>query len=351
MVVDLRSSGTPARTWGRRGVLLGGLGLTAGLLAACGDNSGNGAAATTGPSGSSGASGTSAFPVTVPGKEGSATLKAAPQRVVAAGYLRDTDLALALGAPLVGVAKNSAFESGLAPWQKPTDKPELFDTTNGLPFEKIAALQPDLIMAADDYTLTQDEANLSKIAPTLSYLTGVGSDSWQTMTTRAGAILGKADEAQQLITKTQDAVTSAKTGNTILAGKTFTFGPVSSLDSFYTINDASDASAQFFAQLGMTLSPKVTSLPSSSTPRRAEISMEHIALLDADVLILAFPDPSIRKQLEAAPLFKSLKAVQRGSYVALDMGAAVAVAFPSVLSIPYGLEVTVPKLVAAASKV
>jgi len=35
---------------------------------------------------------------------------------------------------------------------------------------------------------------------------------------------------------------------------------------------------------------------------------------------------------------------------ALDGAAAVALAFPSVLSIPYGLRVTVPKLVAAASK-
>ena len=37
--------------------------------------------------------------VTVPGKEGSLTVKSAPRRVVAAGYLRDTDLALALGLP------------------------------------------------------------------------------------------------------------------------------------------------------------------------------------------------------------------------------------------------------------
>ncbi|GAB3928691.1 iron ABC transporter substrate-binding protein [Microlunatus endophyticus] len=345
MVVDPGTGGAPARTWGRRGMLLGGLGVTASLIAACGTDTD-----AAGPSGSP-STARSLFPVTVPGKEGSVTVKTQPSRVVAAGYLRDTDLALALDVPLVGAAKNSAFASGLAPWQKPSDSPELFDTTNGLPLEKIAGLRPDLIMASDDYTLIKDWANLAKIAPTLSYLSGVGADSWQTMTTRAGTVLGKPDQAQQLIKKTHDAIASAKKSNPQLAGKTYTFGPVSSLDSLFTINDDSDASAQFFDQLGMRLSPEVTSLPTSSTPRRAQLSMERIGLLDADVLILAFPDLAVREQLEAEPLFKKLKAVQRGSYVAFDMAAAVAVAFPSVLSIPYGLQVTVPKLVAAASKV
>jgi iron complex transport system substrate-binding protein len=334
----------------RRGVLFAGVGAAAALLAGCGGK-GDGAkgdAASAKPGASKTAQ--AAFPVTVPGKEGSVTVRSAPRRVVAAGYLRDTDLALALGLPLVGAAKNSAFASGLAPWQKPAAKPELFDTTDGLPLEKIVALHPDLILATDDYGLAKDYASLTRIAPTLSYRTGVGADSWQTMTTRVGEATGKEAAAKRLVTRTEAAIASAKAKNAVLAGKTFTFGPVSSLSSIYTINSAADASAEFFAQLGMVLSPKVTSLPDSSTPRRAEISAEHLDLLDADVLLLAYPDPKIRKQFEAQPLFKKLKAVQRGSYIALDMGAAIALAFPSVLSIPYGLTTVVPQLVAAVGE-
>lgn len=204
--------------------------------------------------------------------------------------------------------------------------------------------------ATDDYTLTKDYATLAKIAPTLSYQTSVGGDSWQTMTTRVGSILGKDAQAKQLIATTEQAIASAKSANTVLAGKTFTFGPVSSMTSIYTINSTEDASAEFFAQLSMKLSPKVTSLPDSSTPRRAEISPEQLQLLDADVLILSFPTTAIQKQFESQAIFQKIPAVKRGSYVALDMATAVAVAFPSVLSIPYGLSVTVPKLVAAAQK-
>lgn len=133
-------------------------------------------------------------------------------------------------------------------------------------------------------------------------------------------------------------------------GKTFTFGPVSSLSSVYTINSSADASAAFFSQLGMKLSPKVTGLPNSSTPRRAQISPEQLSVLDADVVILSYPDAAIRAQFESQAVFKDLSAVKRGSYIALDLAAAVAVAFPSVLSIPYGLQVLVPELAAAASK-
>lgn len=328
----------------RRGVLLAGLAGAAAVLAGCSSSGGKQAAAST-PDTSS-----SAFPVTVPGKEGSVTVPAAPKRVVAAGYLRDTDLALALGAPLVGAAKNAAFPSGLAPWQKPTGDVQLFDTTNGLPFEAIAALRPDLILASDDYGLAKDYPTLAKIAPTLSYEAAIGGDTWQTMTTRAGTVLGKTAEAKQLITTTQAAIADAKAKNTVLAGKTFTFGPVSNPNSIFTISSTEDASAQFFGQLGMTLSPKVTSLPESSTPRRAEIAAEQLDVLDADVLILTYPTETLRAQFEAQPVFKKLRAVQRGSYIALDQGTAVAVAFPSVLSIPYGLSVLVPKLVAAAGK-
>lgn len=327
---------------GRRTFLAAGLGVAAATaLGACG-SSGSTEEKTTSSGGG--------FPVTLAGKEGSVTVRSAPRRVVAAGYLRDTDLALALGAPLVGAARNAVFPHGTAPWQHLDAGTTLFATTDGMPFEKIAALRPDLILASDDYTLAQDHAKLAALAPTLSYATGVGADTWQEMTTRAGKVLGRAARAAALVRSTESAVAGAKRQHPVLTGKTFTFGPVSDPSTIYTINDAADASARFFSQLGMRLSPKVTALPDSSTPRRAELSPERLDLLDADVLVLSFPQESTRKVLETLPAFQRLAAVRRGSYVALDLAPAVALGFPSVLSIPYALRVTVPKLVAAASR-
>jgi iron complex transport system substrate-binding protein len=294
--------------------------------------------------------GSGAFPVTVTGKEGPATLNAAPHRVVACGYQRDTDIALALGAPLVGAVKNANFPSGAAPWQKLGNGVNLIDAVDGLPFEKIAALRPDLILASDDYTLAKDYPDLHKIAPTLSYQRGVGVDTWQDMTTRVGKVLGKSDRAAGLVKTVLTDISATAKAHSELAGKTFTAGPVSGLDSIYTTSTTSDASVHFYSELGMKLSPAVTSLPQSSTPGRAHISVEQLHVLDADVMILTYTSDSARKQLEGNPLFRQLRAVRRGSYVALDLAAALAAGFPSVLSIPYALKTIVPKLAAAARK-
>jgi iron complex transport system substrate-binding protein len=275
---------------------------------------------------------------------------AAPGRVVACGYLRDTDLALALGANLVGYGENSTFPGGLAPWQKAASAAKGFDTTNGLPLTTIDELRPDLILASDDYNLAKDWSDLGKVAPTLGYLKGVGQDSWQQMTTRAGEALGAKRQAATLISQVERKIAAVRSQHPQFAGKTFTFGPVEGNGTIFTTSSPTDASATFFRQLGFALAPGVTHLPASSTPGRAQISMERLDLLDADVLILAYATTGARRQLEADPLFKGLSAVKRGAYIALDFPTAIALAFPSVLSIPYGLNATVPELAAAVAK-
>ncbi|MGW4486157.1 hypothetical protein ACWEOE_20225 [Amycolatopsis sp. NPDC004368] len=62
------------------------------------------------------------------------------------------------------------------------------------------------------------------------------------------------------------------------------------------------------------------------------------------MLVLTYTTPASRAQTEALPLFQQLPAVKRGSYIALDLTTAIALAFPSVLSVPYGLKEVVPKI-------
>jgi ABC-type Fe3+-hydroxamate transport system substrate-binding protein len=325
-----------------RRALLGGALSGAALagLTACGTD---GAATATGSAGAG-------FPVTVRGKLGRTTVPARPGRVVAVGYLRDTDLAIGLGANLVGAVRNSVFASGLAPWQRPHGKPALLDAADGMPMERILALRPDLILAGDDYTLDTDNAKLTQIAPTLGYVHGAGQDDWTVMTRRAGRVLGRTDRAEKLIDGVRAKVAAAKKQHPGLAGKTFTFGPVDAGGQIYTISSTTDASARFFGQLGMTLSPKVTGLPRSSIPGRSEVSAERLDVIDADVLILTYSSEASRTELESDPLFRKLDAVRRGAYLALSMTTAVAVGFPSILSIPYGLDAVVPRLATAASR-
>jgi iron complex transport system substrate-binding protein len=335
------------RTWSRRTVLLGAAGGAAAFVAGCGSSTKE----ATAPEPSAPATSAGAYPVSVPGKEGTARLAAAPTRVAAVGFLRDTDLALALGANLVGLTKSFNFDSGIAPWQNVPASVQRLDADAETPFERIAALHPDLILASDDTSLSEDYKSLSGIAPTLSYDKGYNQDSWQTMTTRAGLILGKRQAAQDLVTKTTDTLAAAAQRYPELKGKTFTIGPVQAADRIFTISRTTDASASFFGALGMTLSPKVTALPQSDLPGRSAVSAEQVALLDADIVMITYTNPAAKSAFESSELFQRLPAVRRGSYLALELPEALAIAFPSVLSIPYGVENVVPKVAAAAAKV
>lgn len=65
-------------------------------------------------------------------------------------------------------------------------------------------------------------------------------------------------------------------------------------------------------------------------------------------MILSFSSAASRAKLEAEPLFGRIPAVRRGAYVPVETTTAVSIAFPSAVSIPYGLQ-TIP-LIAEALK-
>src|SRR5690606_12018238 len=82
----------------------------------------------------------------------------------------------------------------------------------------------------------------------------------------------------------------------------------------------------------------------------ASVSLEEIGEIDADILIMWFGDGA-REAFEAQPLFQTINAVKRGSYVALDDPVSVwSTSALSLLSIPYGFPQFVPRLAEAARK-
>ncbi|WP_246053435.1 ABC transporter substrate-binding protein [Actinocorallia herbida] len=318
----------------------------AALTAACGGGEDTPGAA---PSNAS-----AGFPVTIPGKEGQTVLKAAPSRVVTVGFMRDIDEAVSLGVVPVAVTPATNFPSGLPPWVEAKlggKAPEQLSYEDSLPFEKIASLAPDLILATDSYSLSDDFADLTAIAPTLSYEQDVSADSWQTRVARVGQALGKSDAAAQLVKDVSGKITKIKEDNKALfAGKTFTFSLLNAEGALATVTTPDDASAKFLSELGLTLSDKVTSLPQSGPAGRAVVSQERTDVLDADIVLFSFRSDEERKKVEGDKLFQGLSAIKRGAYVPLDVGTALSMAFPSTLSIPYALDKIAPQLVAAAGK-
>lgn len=286
------------------------------------------------------------FPVSIPGREGTATIAAEPRRVVAAGLQRDADIALALGVVPVGMARATSFTSGIAPWVETRlggARPELIDMSGARPpLERIAALAPDLISAVDDYALADHYAEFSRIAPTLSYVEAQNLDTWQQSTTRIARALGREDRAPGAIAATEGAVATAAAENPGLRGRTFSFSVVYS-GVVYTVLGG-DAAAAVLTQLGLTLAPAVATLPESATKGRAEVSAEQLSVLDADVVMVSYSTPADKAAFETNPLFPTLGAVRRRAYVELDFTTGVALAFPSPLATPYAVNAIVPAL-------
>jgi iron complex transport system substrate-binding protein len=290
------------------------------------------------------------FPVSVEGRFGPTVVPAPPERVVTLGYGPDTGTVLALGVTPVGIARDNNVPEGVDPWVSALGPaPELIQTLNGMPFEQIAALRPDLIVATSEYSLAQTHADLAKIAPVLAYGSAPNTDPWQDTTHRIAQVLGKVALADQKVQEVQQRIARARADNPRFAGRTFSFGPVTADGVVRTTRSTTDLSAVFLQQLGLTLSPKAQALPESSTKGKAVVSPELLDAIDADVLILTYTsaDAAMRTRLEADPLFQNLPAVRRGSYIALEVPTAIAIAFPSVLSLEYALDHVVGLLAGA----
>lgn len=319
--------------------------VTCGVFAACGEDDEPAAAAPA----SAGQEPASGFPVTVTNQLGEVEITERPERVVALDH-SSADAAIALGVIPVAMAKVDYAPGGVQPWTKAAlagkEQPELLTLTDGIPLEEIAAQRPDLIVAANTYGLGDVYDKLSQIAPVVGWETAEGADSWQSITERVGASLGRADEAAQLVADVESQVREVAGANPEFDGKTISFFNYVAPDA-WVINTPKDFSIQFLAELGFSLTPEVAAMKGAEG--RAQVSRERLDAIEADVVMGTSPDAESLEQLQANRIFQRQDFAQRRAFVSVDLVTSTSMAFPSVLSVPYGLENIVPKLAEAVA--
>lgn len=335
------------RTMMRRLAVTAALVLSLGMAAACGDDEPADDASGGGKAGG-------AFPVTITHKLGTAKIESAPKRIVALGEV-DQDALLALGVTPVGMAELTGVQpDGLAPWSAPKltgQKPKLLKAGEaGFNLEEVAALRPDLILAAGDFYIDKEYDKLSKLAPTVAYQTGPAEDAWQQITMQVAKAVGKPDEGRALVGKLDTQLAQVKTKYPALDGKEFAFTSVFPNGNIGVMKSDTDTSVKLLKQFGMKLPEELQKLPGEGFA--AEISMEKVSVLDVDGVLLSHynDDPATRKKIEGNKLFADLAVVKRGSYVPLDLTAFWPLRTPTPLSIPYVIDQVVPKIAEAAAK-
>ncbi|MFD7160337.1 iron-siderophore ABC transporter substrate-binding protein [Kribbella sp. NPDC059898] len=314
-------------------------------LAACGSGDGKTA-------GSPAGTASSGFPVTLKNTFGETTITKKPERIVTLGW-NAQDVVYALGETPVGMPKVTYGQTadGVTAWDADKfdkSRTTLLDTGDKYPFEKIAALNPDVILAPYEGFDAATYKTLSDIAPTVAYPGAPWQTTWQDQTLLVGEALGKKADAEKLITGIQDKIKQVAAEHPEFKDKTITVGSFGAENYVYM---PGDPRVQILNEMGFKNAPGVEALEKTNSKKEFSltISKEKVADVDADVLI-AYVDGIGTQKFLADPVYSSLKAVKSGgAYPLQDQQVISGMSAVSVLSVPWVLDKVIPGLSKAAS--
>ena len=303
----------------------------------------------------------SAGPITIQHAFGETVINKKPERIASIAW-GNQDTILALGVTPVGVSEaNFGVDdgSGILPWTAEgfkklgIDNPVLFHDTDGIDYEAISDVQPDVILAA--YSgITQEQYDLlSEIAPVVAYPQKAWQTSWREQILLDSEGMGMKTEGETLVRDLETLIEDKKSAYPQIKGKTgaFFYVNASDLGKFYVYLPA-DPRASYLTDLGLKFPESVSNLSKDSDTFSITISAENAdALNDIDVIV-AYGSKDLLPALQADPLLGTIPAVARGSVVLIDSGTPLAASgTPSALSIPATIDEYLKLIGEAADKV
>ena len=295
----------------------------------------------------------SAVPVMIEHKFGTITVPGEPRRVVTIGF-SEQDPVLALGVRPVAVREwFGGHPHAVWPWaldELGDAEPEVLTMPFGeLDFERIAALEPDLIIATHS-GITEDEYKLlSRIAPTLAQ-SGDYPDfgmPWQEQTRSIGRALGLEDRAEEIVSRVEAKIASAGGRYAEFQGATVAWASPTGDGQYWAVGPTTPP-MRFLASLGLRVPADLAEVIGDKDS--AQISQEQLNLLDVDVLIFQGISEEGVAALEGDPLYRQLGVAREGRTVffsSTDDPVYAALSFSTVLSLSYAVDELAPLLSAA----
>lgn len=341
--------------------------LTLPVLAACStggqdDDAGGGGQGQAGSDGGGTADGADAgaFPVTVSHLYGETEIAAEPQRIATVSWVNgDSVLALGIvpvGMPVVEWGGNdnqstdwvdAKLEELGATWGS-EKAPTTYSEVDGVAADEIAALTPDLIIAAYSGLTQDDYEQLSRIAPTIGPIAPNYTTSWQDAITAIGQATGRSEAAGQVIDEVTAALAAVGEENPDVAGSTFIAGTLGLTDDTITLYTAGDTRPRFFTALGMTQADVVTENTADETTFMVPWSAERADELDSDIFYTWATAGSTVASFQENDLFAQIPAVARGSVVlTADDHQTLSISAASALSLPWAIQDVVPSVLDA----
>lgn len=330
------------------------------VLAGCGDDAEE-PETSGGATAESSAAEADAFPVTVEHAFGETTIESKPERIATVAWANH-EVPLALGVVPVGMSEASWGDDdgdGVLPWVEDrleelgAETPALFDETDGIAFEAVAATRPDLILATYSGLTRTEYDTLSKIAPVVAYPDIAWATTVQDMITMSSTAMGLAEEGEQLVADLDAEVQAAYAEHPELDGKSIMFSYIDPTDlsqvGFYTTHDTRPG---FLADIGMTMPTVVTEASAETEEFYVTRSAEDLDAFDDVDIFVTYGDPEgeLVDKITSDPVLSQIPAVERGSIAVLEDSTPLAAsANPSPLSIGWGIDEYFDLLAAAVA--
>ncbi|WP_338068743.1 iron-hydroxamate ABC transporter substrate-binding protein [Paenibacillus nanensis] len=283
--------------------------LLALLLTACGsNNNGNQGAASESPAAETATPAPSEEPAERKLTDGlghEVTIPAEPKRIIAS-YLEDYLVAL----DTIPVAQ----------WSVANGKQEYLSDKLGdtptiaydLPFEAVLGFEPDLLIIGGASGVEGDKYNqYSEIAPTFVLGDEVNND-WRQALLKIGEVLGKSEQAQQILDDYETKASEAKATLQAKAGGESAAAIWLVSGSFYVVSDSVSSGAVLYKDLGLAIPETVKEISAAAEANWNAISLEKLAQLDADHIFLINSDGSGAEALKD-PVWSSIPAVKNGN--------------------------------------
>ena len=324
-------------------------------LASCSGRAGG----TTGEEDSGGA-----FTATITHLYGETVLEQKPTRIATVSWVNaDTVLALGLvpaGMPAVtwGGNENAStdwidakLEELGAGWDS-ENAPATYDESDGINLDEIAAVMPDLIVAAYSGVTEEEYAQLSKIAPTIGPLAPNYTAAWEDVLSAVGTATGLEQEAKALTEQITADLAAVGEENPAVAGATFIAGTLGLADNSIALYVGEDTRARFFTALGMTQAEVITENTADEKTFYLEWSAERADELVSDLFYTWAAPGTTVEDFQANPLFAQIPAVASGGVVLTDDDhLTLSISAANALSLPWALEHFVPTVVEVAQSV
>jgi iron complex transport system substrate-binding protein len=284
------------------------------VAAACGKNESNeeasaspSAPASTETSASPSASAEAATEKTMTDALGNeVVIPANPQRVLAS-YLEDQLVALGV----TPVAQWSVA-NGVQDYLK-SELEGVPTIAYDLPFEAVTSFEPDLIIMGSAAAVEGDKyAQYSQIAPTYTIGDQLNND-WRQSLLKIGEILNKSDVAEKVLADYEAKVTDAKDKLQQAAPDQSAAALWLVQKQFYVVSDKLSSGSVLYQDLGLKIPSVVAEISKTSGSNWLPISLEQLALLDADHLFLVNSDASTGSEALKDPVWQGIPAVKNGN--------------------------------------